>query len=98
MSVEEVNMREASDEQLLRFATSEKRALVTYNILDFHMLLSEWHRAGRHHAGIIFVSEKAASQKTVGQIIRALKKLLDTAPRSTARLDDQGLFLTRNRE
>lgn len=97
VSVEEAQMREASDEQLLNFATSQNRALVTYNIRDFQLLLSKWHRAARHHSGIIFVNEKTASQKTVGPLVRALKKLLDTAPRPQGWLDDYGIFLTRGR-
>ena len=98
VSVEEVKMRKASDEELLSFAASEKRALVTYNIRDFQLLLSEWHRRGRHHSGIIFVSERTASQKTVGPLVSALRKLLKVAPRSVSWLDDQGLFLTRPTE
>ena len=98
LSVEEARMREASDEQVLSFAVSEKRVIVTYNIRDFQMLLLDWHRAGRHHSGIVFVSEKTASQKTIGPLVRALKKLLDTAPRSRDWLNDQGLFLTRGRK
>ena len=97
VSVEEAQMREASDEQLLSFAAIQRQALVTYNIRDFQHLLSEWHRAGRHHAGIIFVNEKTASQKSVGPLVRALKKLLDTAPRPPSWLDDYGIFLTRGR-
>lgn len=97
VSVEEAQMREASDEQLLSFAASQSQALVTYNVRDFRRLLSEWHRAARHHSGIIFVNEKTASQKTVGPLVRALKKLLDAAPRSPGWLDDYGIFLARSR-
>ncbi len=92
LSVEEARMREASDEQVLSFAASEKRVIVTYNIRDFQMLLLDWHRAGRHHSGIVFVSEKTASQKTIGPLVRALKKLLDTAPRSRDWLNDKAYF------
>ncbi len=98
LSVEEARMREASDEQVLSFAASEKRVIVTYNIRDFQMLLLDWHRAGRHHSGIVFVSEKTASQKTIGPLVQALKKFLDTAPRSSDWLSDHGLFLTRGRK
>lgn len=95
LSAEEARMRQASDEELLRFAARENRALVTYNIRDFQMLLWQWHRAGRHHSGIIFVSEKTVSQRTIGPLMRALRNLLDTAPRSPDWLSDQGLFLAR---
>lgn len=93
LSVEEARMREASDEDLLVFATSQRRSLVTYNVRDFQLLIADWHRAGKHHSGIIFVSEKSVSQKSVGPLVRALKKLLDAAPRSPDWLADHGLSL-----
>ena len=93
VSVEKVRMREAPDEDLLIFATSQRRSLVTYNVRDFQLLIADWHRAAKHHSGIIFVSEKSVSQKRVGPLVRALKKLLDTAPRSPDWLADHGLFL-----
>ena len=89
----EVRMTEASDEQLLDFAAREKRVLVTYNIGDFQLLISGWHRAGRHHSGIVFVSEKTASQKAVAPLVRALKKLLEMVSHRRGWLDDQGLFV-----
>jgi predicted nuclease of predicted toxin-antitoxin system len=95
LTVEEARMREASDELLLGFAAAEKRAVVTYNICDFQLLLLEWHRAGWHHSGIVFVSGKSISQKTVGPLVRALAKLLETAPSSISRLADQALYLSR---
>ena len=98
LSVEEVPMREATDEQILRFAAGETRALVTYNIRDFQILLREWHRAGRRHSGIIFVSEKTISQKGIGPLLQALRNLLDGAPGSQDWLNGQGLFLTRSRK
>lgn len=96
IATEEARMKEATDEQLLAFAASGKRVLVTYNVRDFQMLLWEWHRATRHHSGIIFVSEKTIPQRTVGRLVRALKKLLDNAPRRVDWLDDSALFLTRS--
>lgn len=93
VSVEEERMREASDEDLLVFATIQRRSLVTYNVRDFQLLMAEWHRAGKHHMGIILVSEKNVSQKSVGPLVRALEKLLDSAPRSPDWLADHGLFL-----
>ena len=95
LAVEDARMKEASDENLLRFAANEKRALVTYNICDFQALLKESHRAARHHSGIIFISEKTIPQRTIGPLVRALKKLLDQAPRSPDWLNDQALFLAR---
>jgi predicted nuclease of predicted toxin-antitoxin system len=86
----EVRMCGASDEQVLSYATSEKRAVVTYSITDFQLLLMEWHRQSRHHQGIVFIHEKSISQKHVGGLVKALQKLLKKHPYGLA---DQGLFL-----
>ncbi len=46
------------DEQILAYATSEGRALVTANIKDFIPLDSRYRAAGQDHPGLILVSTK----------------------------------------
>ncbi|MEP6888885.1 MAG: DUF5615 family PIN-like protein [Nitrospirales bacterium] len=43
----------ASDEDQLRYATKESRAIFTYDIKDFLRLSEDWMQTGRLHAGII---------------------------------------------
>jgi hypothetical protein len=42
-----------SDEDQLTFATSQGRAIYTFNYPDFVVLDNRWHATGRSHAGII---------------------------------------------
>ncbi len=73
-------------------AASEQRALVTYNIADFQELLAEWAHRGLTHWGIIFVSEKTISQRSIGPLIRALERL--DFPEKDALLN-QALYVTK---
>ncbi len=50
------------DDQVLAYATTEGRALVTANIKDFIPLDGRYRAAGRSHAGLILVSTKAFPQ------------------------------------
>ena len=50
------------DNQVLAYATTEGRALVTANIKDFIPLDGRYRAAGRSHAGLILVSTKAFPQ------------------------------------
>ncbi len=88
----DLGTRGATDYEQLATAASERRALVTYNIGDFHDLLMEWSRRGLTHWGIIFISEKTISQRSIGPLIRALQQLLDELPADDSLLD-QAIFL-----
>ena len=77
----------------MSFASGEKRAVVTYNIRDFQILLADWHRAGRHHSGIIFVGERTATQTRPAPLVRALEKLLNRLSQSHADIEDHAIFL-----
>src|SRR5215472_3939540 len=50
------------DDQVLAYATTEGRALVTANIKDFVPLDSRYRAAGQDHAGLILVSAKTFPQ------------------------------------
>ena len=47
-----------SDEDLLRAATRQGRAVVTENARDFDRIARAWGATGEHHAGIIFTSPR----------------------------------------
>lgn len=49
------------DESQLLWATSESRALVTFNVGDFVRLHSDWMAQGRGHAGIVVSSQRSLS-------------------------------------
>jgi hypothetical protein len=83
------------DDQVLAYATSERRALVTANVRDFVPLDGRYRAAGQSHAGLILVSTKTFPQNRgfPSAITTALASLLS----STARIQSgQVLFLTRD--
>jgi hypothetical protein len=82
------------DDQVLAYAASEGRALVTANIKDFIPLDGRYRAAGQSHAGLILVSTKTFPQtREFGRsVAAALAALLDR----TAQIQPgQTLFLTR---
>jgi len=77
ITVVEIATRGATDPEQLAAAATAHRALVTYNVSDFQELLTEWAQKGLTHWGLIFVSEKTISQRSVGPLVLALRHLLD---------------------
>jgi hypothetical protein len=72
----EVGKERARDEEHLRWAASEGRALVTYDVRDFRILAEEWAATGRDHAGIII--SQAPPYLVYGNVLRRLLLLLNS--------------------
>jgi hypothetical protein len=53
MTTQGAGNRGLSDEHQLRFATSQGRAIVTYNNKDYELLARIWAEKGERHCGII---------------------------------------------
>lgn len=51
-------LAELSDEELLREASADDRAVVTENAQDFDRIVRSWTATGEHHAGVIFTSPR----------------------------------------
>jgi hypothetical protein len=82
------------DEQVLAYATTQGRALVTANIKDFVPLDGRYRAAGQSHAGLILVSTKTFPQNRgfTSAVTAAVAALL----RGTTKIQPgQVLFLTR---
>ena len=82
------------DDQILAYATTEGRALVTANIKDFVPLDTRYRAAGQSHAGLILVSTKTFPQNRgfPSAVATALATLLN----NTAKIQScQVLFLMR---
>jgi hypothetical protein len=47
-----------ADEELLRRASAEGRAVVTENAKDFDRIVRSWAATGEHHAGVVFTSPR----------------------------------------
>ena len=93
ISVHEVPCVGLPDAEVLTVAAGLRRALVTYNVVDFEALAAEWFARGRSHNGIVLVHEKTISQRRVGALVRVLAALADRYPGARA-LDDQVIYLT----
>ena len=77
-----------SDEELLRAAARDGRALVTENVKDFDRIVRAWAAAGEHHAGVVFTSPRRYHRGSTSypqNLISALRKVLDDPPVSYVR-------------
>jgi hypothetical protein len=70
------------DEEQLSFAAQQSRAIYTANLTDFVRLHGVWLRAGRHHAGVIVLTDQ---RTPIGVQIRALVRLVNTHSLETMR-------------
>jgi hypothetical protein len=72
-----------SDEELLRNATANDRAVVTENVKDFDRIVRSWVATGEHHAGVIFTSPRKFHRGNIAYpetLVVALTNLLATPP------------------
>src|SRR4029077_19137928 len=73
----------APDEELLRAATRDGRAVVTENARDFDRITRAWVAAGEHHAGVVFTSPRRyhrGSRAYPANLIAALKTVIANPP------------------
>lgn len=85
-AIEDVALTILPDEELLRAATDDGRALVTEDVGDFDRIARRWSATGQHHAGIVMTPATRfyrANTGYRGRLISALRALLDTAPESS---------------
>jgi hypothetical protein len=67
------------DEELLRAATRQQRAIVTENAQDFDRIVRSWAADGEHHAGVVFTSPRRyhrGNQRYPENLIAGLEDLL----------------------
>jgi hypothetical protein len=82
------------DDQILAYAATEGRALVTANIKDFVPLDGRYRAAGQAHSGLILVSTKTFPQNR--GFTTAITTALETLLGGTDKVQpSQVLFLTR---
>jgi len=75
---ERAELRQMSDEDLLRWAHEHERAVVTENVQDFLPVHGEFLRQGEPHSGIVLTSPHRfpRSSAGIGTLVRALAELL----------------------
>lgn len=71
----ETGQRGISDEDVLSFASSEGRAVITYNTKHFVPLARSWYAEGREHCGIIL-----SPQISPSDLVRCVQNLLESLP------------------
>jgi len=72
-------LRGMSDEELLAYASTEQRALVTENVADFMPLATQWAGQRKPHSGLIFTNPKRLNRATLaypGNLITSLCEFL----------------------
>ena len=70
------------DPQVLTFAASENRILVTRNSRDFAPILREWAEGDRHHSGCILIW--TLGHHEFGAIVTSVARLLKDRPAANA--------------
>ena len=89
IGVVEASMGGRSDPDLLAFATSERRAILTENVTDFIELARRAEIRGMSHFGLVFTSSRALprSGKAIGRLVQSLDTFLTERPGDDARAD-----------
>jgi hypothetical protein len=65
------------DEEVLAHAATQALVLVTANVADFAAIATAWRAAGREHAGLVYVTNRAFPQDRsfVGALVSSLLAL-----------------------
>jgi hypothetical protein len=80
-------LADLDDDELLRAATRDGRAVVTENARDFDRIVRAWPANGEHHAGVIFTSPRRyhrGSRSYPANLTAALRALLTDPPQNPA--------------
>ena len=70
------------DEDHLRLATVQGRALYSFNVRDFHEIHTAWAASGHNHCGIVLTKQQRYSS---GDQIRLLLRLIGSLSAETMR-------------
>lgn len=89
ITAREAGLIEQKDEVHLEYATRQGRALLSFNVGDFHRLHTSFLREGKSHAGIILARQQRYS---VGEQMRRLLKLI--AAKSAEEMSNQVEYLS----
>jgi hypothetical protein len=78
----EAGMIRRQDEDHLRLATVQGRALYSFNVGDFHEIHTSWTTSGKSHCGIVLTQQQRYS---TGEQIRRLLRLIGSLSAETMR-------------
>ena len=75
VTVYEVGLERTPDEEILQWAQSESRVVVTANKLDYLRIALSWAEVGREHAGIVVrYPNQAPAERAAKAIIDELRE------------------------
>lgn len=77
------DLRGMADEELLTYAATDRRALVTENVADFMPLATQWATEQKTHSGLIFTNPKRFNRSTLAyprNLIASLREFLTDPP------------------
>lgn len=80
VSVHEAPGSGTADEDVLDYALSAQRAVVTENVRDYRPLADALLAAGDGHSGVLFTTERRWPRNDPGALITALEALLRSMP------------------
>jgi hypothetical protein len=77
-AVEDPALVGTPDEELLGYAASNGRLLVTANVRDFAAIHASWSSRGHSHAGLIYIVNRVfpSDRSFVGAIVTALDEMI----------------------
>jgi predicted nuclease of predicted toxin-antitoxin system len=80
------DLEAVADREIVRRIAAEQRALVTNDVLDFHLIHNQLLTAGEEHYGLIFTSDSTMprNKASIPLWVRALEKLLTEHPADDA--------------
>ena len=86
---ERPELESLSDGELLAVMTTEQRALLTENVVDFMPLIRQTVAAGQRHYGLIFSSAASMprSRNTIGTFVQRLEAILRAHPQDDDFID-----------
>lgn len=73
MNAREVNRKGLSDEEQLRYAISQKRAIFSFNMVDYEKLAVRLFNENKTHFGII-VSPQRGFRETLNKLLNLLRE------------------------
>jgi hypothetical protein len=82
-AAEDPRLAMLADDDLIRAATGDGRAVVTENAKDFDRIVRTWASTGEHHAGVVFTSPRRfqrAQSSYPADLVAALERFLSEPP------------------
>lgn len=94
VAVSETELRGVADDDVLRWAVADRRAVVTNDMRDFRLLHARHLTMATSHYGIVLVSGQRRSLRRAGirGLVQALDRLLAELPGEDA-LTDREIFI-----